>query len=95
MTIEQFDSVLSSGHKQDAVELPFDPAVRWNSKPVSVGPGRRGHRVTGTLNGIAFESCVLTRMKHHYVVIEAPLRLRAGIEIGDPVRMVLRLADPK
>ena len=93
MTTESFDAVLLSGHKQDAVELPFDPAQRWDSKPVVLRPGRRGHRVAGSLNGVAFESCVVSRSKRHYVLVEEPLRLQAGVAVGDKVRIALHPVD--
>ncbi len=94
MTTESFDAVLLSGHKQDAVELPFDPAPRWHSRPVALWPGRRGHRVAGSLNGVAFESCVVSRTKRHFVLIEEGVREQARVAVGDPVHMVLRPLDP-
>ncbi len=94
MTTESFDAVLLSGHKQDAVELPFDPATRWNSRPVALWPGRRGHRVAGSLNGVAFESSTVSRSKRHYVLVEESVRDLARVAVGDPVHMVLRPADP-
>jgi hypothetical protein len=84
-----FDAVLLSGHKQDAVELPFDPASAWNSIPEAIQPGRRGHRVRGTLNGVAFDSWVVSRSKRHFVLIEEPVRLDAGAAVGDAVHVVI------
>ena len=87
-----FDAVLLSGHKQDAVELPFDPVAAWNSKAAPIARGRRGQRVGGMLDAIAFESRVVARQKRHFVLIEAALRRQAGLAAGDPVHVVLEPA---
>ena len=89
MTTETFDGVLLSGHKQDAVELPFDPATRWNVRPVALWPGRRGHRVAGSVNGAAFASCVVARSKRHFLLIGNDVREQAHAAVGDTVRVVL------
>jgi len=86
---QDFEAVLLSGHKQDAVELPFDPALAWDSRPVAIRPGRRGHRVAGTVNGVPFDSWVVSRQKRHYVLVEEPVRAKAGIAAGDRVHVVL------
>lgn len=92
MKQRSFEAVLMSGHKQDAVELPFDPALEWNSRAVAIQPGRRGHRVAGRLNDVAFESWVVARSKRHFVLIEDEVRRRAGVAVGERVRVVLAAA---
>lgn len=92
MKQRSFEAVLLSGHKQDAVELPFDPEVEWNSRAVPIEPGRRGHRVSGRINDVAFEGWVVARSRRHYVLVEDEVRERAGIAAGDRVRVVLAAA---
>ena len=50
------EGILLDGHKGMAVEVPFDPAEAWGTKPRSVAPGRKGHPVDATLNGKAFRT---------------------------------------
>ena len=90
MKTERFNGVLLSGHKQAAIELPFDPAECWQILAVQLWPGRRGYPVTGTLNGTSFESSVVSRSRRNYVLIEDELRQRTGVAIGDSVALTLQ-----
>ncbi len=89
MKTERFKGTVLSGHKQAAVELPFDPAECWQSPAVPLWPGRRGHPVGGFLNGTPFESAVVSRSKKNWLLIEDQLRERLGIAIGDTVAVSL------
>jgi DNA-binding response OmpR family regulator len=42
---ERFRSEILLGHKGAAVEVPFDPSMRWGIPAGPLWSGRRGHRV--------------------------------------------------
>jgi hypothetical protein len=60
---QKFFAELLSGLKQDAVEVPFDPAREWKLQSQRLRPGRCGFRVKATINGRAFESAIVARPK--------------------------------
>ena len=80
-----FSAVLQSGHKQDALEVPFDPAARWNQPLVALWPGRRGYRVHVESGGIAFDSAIVARSRRHWLLVEDGIALRAGWTHGQAV----------
>jgi hypothetical protein len=43
MKKKKFKAELLSGHKEDAVEVPFDPATEWGIRAKPLWRGRRGH----------------------------------------------------
>lgn len=90
MADARFSAVLLEGHKGAAFEVPFDPAGRWNIEPVRLQAGRRGHRVTGTVNGIAFESAVVPRSRKFWLLIDQNVREEAELEIGGTAKISLR-----
>lgn len=92
MKAEKFEGELLSGHKLAAVEVPFDPALRWQAPKVKLWPGRRGYRVSGTVNGAQFDSSVVSRSSRFYVLIPDELRESINIGIGDPVEITLEPA---
>jgi hypothetical protein len=92
MADARFTATLLEGHKGAAVEVPFDPAERWGVAPERLQPGRRGHRVTGTIEGFALDSVVVGRSRKFFVLVDEDLRQRAKLAIGDRARVVLRLA---
>jgi hypothetical protein len=92
MANARFTATLLDGHKGVAFEVPFDPSERWGTKPEPVGPRRRGHRVTGTVNGVAFESAVVPRAKKFWVLIGDDVRGRATLNPGSVAKIELRPA---
>lgn len=88
----KFVGTILSGHKEDAVEVPFDPAMRWGKPERRLWPGRRGHFVRGKLNGIPFESAVVTRSRKFYVLLRDDIKAAAGVKLGDRVQMSLEPA---
>lgn len=52
MKKKKFKAELQGGHKDDAIEVPFDPAETWGVASVSLWRGRRGHRVLATKRGV-------------------------------------------
>jgi hypothetical protein len=53
MKQRKFKAELRGGHKEDAIEVPFDPAKTWGMTAVPLWRGRTGHRVLATLNGVS------------------------------------------
>ena len=90
---ERFKATILAGHKGSAFEVPFDPAVRWNSELRPVRKGRRGHPVEGTIDGIPFRSVAVPRMKRFFVLVTDEMREATGAAVGDEVKVVLRPAQ--
>jgi hypothetical protein len=91
MKTERLTGVLLAGHKGAAVEVAFDPAIRWSVPAVRLWPGRHGHRVQGRLNGIAFESAVVPRARGFFLLVSEELMQAAGLAVGDSVQVTLQL----
>jgi hypothetical protein len=83
MPSAKFEGVVLSGHKEHAVEVPFDPAERWSLEAKSLWSGRRGHAVRGKANGVRFESFIVPRSKRFWMLIDGELLESARIEEGD------------
>jgi hypothetical protein len=81
-----FTAELLAGHKEDALQLPFDPGEVWQIPPQALWHGRRGHLVEATVNGISFESCVVPRQKKFFLIVEQAIKQLAGLATGDEVR---------
>jgi len=89
MKTATFTATVLSGHKQDAVEVPFDPAARWNSAPVSIRPGRRGLRVHAEIHGHGFETHVVSRSKKFWLLLSSEVEDKLSIKAGDTVSVAL------
>ena len=87
---ERFSSVVLAGHKGLGFEVPFDPGKRWCRAPVSLRPGRRGHRVSGTVNGTSFDSAVVGRSRRFFVIVTDGMAKAATLREGSAVRVLLR-----
>lgn len=73
---------MGKGGRWPCVNLPFRADQAW---------GLRGHvRVKGTINGVPFRSTLLpVRQGRHVLCVNRTIRESAGIEIGDPIAVVL------
>jgi Domain of unknown function (DUF1905) len=89
MTPVHFTATILEGHKDPAVEVPFDPSETWGVPASQIRKGRNGHRVRGTLNGADFESSIVPRMKHFWLEIPDEIRQRAGVAVGELVSVSL------
>ena len=87
MRKKTFKAELRSGHKDHAVEVPFDPSVEWNLQPRPLWRGRRGHSVNATVNGFSSESSIVPRQKKFYLLIDAEAANAAGISEGARVEV--------
>jgi hypothetical protein len=89
MKKKTFKAGLMSGHKDHAVEVPFNPTEVWGIAPVPLWRGRRGHNVKGKLNGHLFESCIVPRQKKFYLIIDKDIERATGVVDGELVSVTL------
>lgn len=77
-----------SGHKEDALELPFDPSRRWDLRAVTFAPGRRGVPVRVRAEG-GVDACrhVVTRAGRHWLLLPPSLERSLACAAGDTVRV--------
>jgi hypothetical protein len=86
---KKFSGELLSGHKQDAVEVPFDPGSQWGLQPQPLRPGRRGYPVKATINGHRFESAIVPRQKRWFLLIDVEVARAAGVRVTDTVKVTV------
>jgi hypothetical protein len=89
MKKKTFKAEVLSGHKENAVEVPFDPALEWAIPSKPLWRGRRGHQVNATVNGFSFASSIVPRQKRFYLLIDAAAEKAAGVSAGSIVRVAL------
>ena len=88
----QFHATIASGHKQNALEVPFDPAQAWDIRAQPIVRGRRGFAVRAQINGTAFDSFVVARSKKFWLLLPVDAQESAGVRCGDEVSVTLRAA---
>jgi hypothetical protein len=89
-----FSAELLAGHKDAALEVPFDPSEVWRAEAKSLWKGRRGYEVTAIVNGVSFESCIVPRQKKFFMLVSADVIKEIGIAIGDTVKAAVEfIAD--
>jgi hypothetical protein len=89
MKLKKFKGVLLSGHKDHAVEVPFDPAIEWELEPQPLWRGRRGYPVDVVIKRISFESAIVPRQKKFYLLIDAETEKSASISAGEFVEVAV------
>jgi hypothetical protein len=82
MKTETFHSVLLSGHKGNAAEVPFDPAARWSVAVQPLWTGRRGFPVHATLNGQRFDSAIVARSRKFWLLVPLEISEAAAVPVG-------------
>ena len=87
MKKRSFKAEVLSGHKDYAVEVPFDPAWAWDLDAKALWRGRRGFEVKGKLNGHSFESYIVPRSKRLWMLINAELKRKTKLRVGDLVSL--------
>lgn len=85
MKKKTFKAELQSGHKDDAVAVPFDPTEMWGAAPEPLWRGRRGHRILATLNGVSFETFIVPRQQKFFMMVDEAVKHQAGVAVGDVV----------
>jgi hypothetical protein len=93
MKKKKFKAEVVSGHKEAAVEVPFNPEQAWGIPPKPLWRGWRGHSVNATVNGFLFESSIVPRQKKFYMTIDAEAAKSAGVAAGDVVEVALQPSD--
>jgi Domain of unknown function (DUF1905) len=94
MRSERFTGVLLVDHNGGAVEVPFDPTHRWTIPAIRLGAGRYGHPVRGRLNGLDFDSVIVSRAGASFLMVSDQLRNDAGLAIGDSAQITLHPEHP-
>lgn len=93
MKKKSFKGEVLAGHKDHAVEVPFDPAVEWGVDTKPLWRGRRGHSVDAVVNGFSFPSSIVPRQKKFYLLIDAKASIAAGLEAGILVQVEVEPSD--
>src|SRR5258706_8629169 len=76
---QRFKAEILTGHKGDAVVVPFNPARVWDAKAAEVPrPWRVGYLVLGTLNGCPFEGWIGFRWGRFFMLVPRELQGAAG-----------------
>jgi hypothetical protein len=86
---KKFKAEVLSGHKENALEVPFDPAMEWGIPPKPLWRGRRGHSVNATVNGFSFEGSIVPRQKKFYLLIDVEAAKAAGVSDGGILEVVV------
>ena len=86
---KSFTAELLSGHKQDALEVPFDPAAEWQIQSQRLRPGRHGFRVKARIKGFDFESSIVPRQKRFFLLVDSEVVAAAALVAGVRVRATI------
>jgi hypothetical protein len=89
MKKKKFKGELLSGHQEDAVEVPFDPAATWGVAAVPLWRGRKGYRVMVSLNGVSFEGFIVRRQQKLFMLVDEDVKQEAGVAVGDLVSVTV------
>ena len=90
---KRFKAEVLPGHKQKAAEVPFDPADAWNVQPQWLWRGRRGFCVRARINGISFESAIVSRQRKFFLLIDDDLTKSAALREGELARVTIEPVD--
>jgi hypothetical protein len=85
----RFTAQVLSGHKEDAVEVAFDPGQAWGIAAVPFRPKRRGYPVAATINSLPFRSFVVSRSRRLFLLIPPRVLERAGVAVGASLQVSL------
>jgi len=89
MNSKTFSGTILAGHKDDAIEVPFDPAQAFGVKLVAIKPGRRGFPVRAMINSVGFDSHVVARSKTFWLLLPMVIERQIGASEGDQVSVTL------
>ena len=89
-----FEGPVQAGHKENAVEVPFEPASSWNGEVGSFAPGRRGLAVSYRVGDRLFTSHVVRRSgKHWLLLLPAALDASPSFAVGRTIEVTIGPAD--
>ena len=89
MKNKKFKAEVLVGHKEHALEVPFDPEREWGIPPKPLWRGRRGHLVSAKVNGFSFAGAIVPRQKRFYLLIDAEAGKAAKVSEGALVQVVV------
>lgn len=89
MKKEKFKADILSGHNEAVAEVPFNPVVKWHIPGGQLWHGKRGYKVSGTLNGTVFESVIVSRARSFFLIIENELLETSGAAVGERAEIVV------
>ena len=89
MRATRFQAEVVSGHKGAAVEVPFDPNVKWGKPSQQIRPGRRAHLARATLNGTKFDSAIMARSRRCWLLVEDRVLAAAEAQVGEIVTVTV------
>ena len=93
MKKRRFEAELLSGHKGEAILVPFDPEEVWGIPPRAVASktygSRPGHLVRGTLNGHPFDGWIGRRWGKFFLLVNQVLQREARVREGDVVSIAV------
>jgi len=92
MSAAKFRATVLAGHKEHALEVPFDPAHKWGVATQAIRPGRRGFAVRAQIGDVAFDSFVVARSRKFWLLLPAAVQKKAGIATGEEIAVTLRPA---
>jgi hypothetical protein len=92
MKRKTFKAQLQTGHKDSALEVPFDPAAVWNAAAKPLWKGRRGFSVKAKVNGIAFESYIVARQNKFFMLVDQSIIKTSGALVGEVVKASVELS---
>lgn len=84
-----FKAELQSGHQEDAVEVPFDPALAWGIPAARLWRGRKGHTVKAAVKGVSFEGFIVGRQRRFFLLIDEDIAQAAGVAVGDLITIAV------
>lgn len=88
--VERWSGTVVSGHKEDAIEVPFDPGERRALAARPLRPGRRGWPVEATIATVSHvETAIIARAKRFWLLVPPDVAASGGFVAGDavPVRV--------
>jgi hypothetical protein len=89
---KSFTSELLSGHKQNALEVPFDPAAEWKLEARPLWRGRRGFKVKARIKRFAFDSSIVPRQRKFFLLIDPEVVESTGLVVGSQIRATVEPA---
>lgn len=93
MASKTFKAEILPGHKDSAVEVPFNPVLIWKVEAKPLWRGRKGHEVKGKVNGVAFKSFIVPRSKAFWMLIDEELKRKAKVRDGEIVSVSVELVN--
>ena len=89
MSSKTFNGIILAGHKDDAIEVPFDPTQALGVKLATIKPGRRGFPVRVMIRSVGFDGHIVARSKKFWLLLPMAMERQIGASEGDEVSVTL------